>query len=92
MFTDEMNAQNISFSREEDNLKINIPDPNLYDQFVTRLLNKNLMPDNNHNADLIYKSNSAAKQNIDVKETVDSSYKSPNPFDISKGPTPSDDG
>ncbi|CZG40268.1 Uncharacterised protein [Legionella pneumophila] len=92
MFTDEVNAQNISFSREGNNLKINIPDPNLYDQFVTRLLNKNLMPDNNHNADLNYKSNSAAEQKIDVNESVDSTYKSPNPFDISKGPTPSDDG
>ena len=46
-FTDEVNAQNISILREGNNLRISIPDHNLYDQFVTRLLNKNLIPNNN---------------------------------------------
>lgn len=94
-FTDEVNAQNISSSREGNNLKINIPDPKLYDQFVTRLLNKNLIPDNNYNADLVKHVNQVVEQKVDVNETADSSYQSPNPFDISKGPkgpTTSDDG
>ncbi|KTD23113.1 hypothetical protein [Legionella israelensis] len=92
MFTDEADAQNISFSRKEDNLKINIPDPKLYDQFVTRLLNKNLIPDNNYNADLDYKINPDAERKVDVNKIADSSYKLPNPFDISKGPRLPDDG
>ncbi|QBR84773.1 hypothetical protein E3983_10660 [Legionella israelensis] len=91
-FTDEADAQNISFSRKGDNLKINIPDPKLYDQFVTRLLNKNLIPDNNYNADLDYKINPDAERKVDVNKIADSSYKLPNPFDISKGPRLPDDG
>lgn len=91
MFKDEVKSQNITFTREGNNLKINIPDPNLYDQFVTRLLNKNLIPDNNYNADLVSKANSGADQKVDANKEIDSSYKSPNPFDISRGPKPSDD-
>lgn len=86
-FTDEVNAQNISFSREGNNLRINIPDPKLYDQFVTRLLNKNLIPDNNYNAALAYKTNQSAAQKVDEKGAA-VSYKSPNPLDISSGPKP----
>ncbi|ASQ46001.1 hypothetical protein clem_07240 [Legionella clemsonensis] len=88
-FTDEVDAQNISRSREGDNLRLNIPDPKLklYDQFVTRLLNKNLIPDNNYKTDIAYK----ADQNVELKvdeKGVATSYKSPNPFDISSGPKP----
>lgn len=86
-FTDEVNAQNISISRKGNDLKISIPDPNLYDQFVTRLLNKNLIPDNNYKTDLDYKTNPDAKQKVDEKDAA-ASYKSPNPFDISSGPKP----
>ncbi|CZL27347.1 hypothetical protein [Legionella pneumophila] len=89
-FTHEVNAQNISISRKGNDLKISIPDPNLYDQFVTRLLNKNLIPNNNYNADLNYKANQNAEQKVDEKEAA-ASYKSPNPFDISKGPRPASD-
>lgn len=86
-FTDEVNEQNISISRKGNDLKISIPDPSLYDQFVTRLLNKNLIPNNNYKADLDYKANQNAEQKVDEKE-ASASYKSPNPFDISSGPKP----
>ncbi|HHY1453248.1 TPA: hypothetical protein ACV1OQ_000301 [Legionella pneumophila] len=88
MFTDEVNAQNISISRKGNDLKISIPDPNLYDQFVTRLLNKNLIPNNNYKADLDFKTNPDAKQKVVAENEAVASYKSPNPFDISKGPRP----
>lgn len=91
MFADEVNAQNIGFSRDGNNLKISIPEPKLYDQFVTRLLNKNLIPDNNYNADIVKHANQVIEQKLNANEKADSSYQSPNPFDISKGPTPSDD-
>jgi len=90
-FTDEINAKEISISREGNNLKINIPDHILYDQFVTRVLNKNLIPNNNYYADLNYKANPHFEQKIGEKNSAYSSYKLPNPFDISKGPRPTSD-
>lgn len=90
-FSDETNAQNITLSREGNNLSINIPNPVLYDQFVTRLLNKNLIPDNNYHTDLAKTNTSSYEQQVEVNEVAETSYKSPNPFDISKGPTPSGD-
>ncbi|OCH99188.1 hypothetical protein A8135_08050 [Legionella jamestowniensis] len=64
---DEVDAQNIHISREGDNLRINIPDPKVYDQFVTRLLNKNLMPDNNYKIDIAYKANENVEQKVNEK-------------------------
>ncbi|MGQ3890274.1 hypothetical protein ACQUW5_14825 [Legionella sp. CNM-1927-20] len=89
-FAHEVKAQNISISRRGNDLKISIPDQKLYDQFITKLLNKNLIPNNNYNANLNYKMNPDAKQKIDEKEAA-ASYKSPNPFDISRGPRPTND-
>lgn len=86
-FTHESNAENISLSREGNNLRISIPDHKLYDQFVTRLLNNNLIPNNNYNTNLISKANQNVEHKVDEKEAA-TSYKSPNPFDISKGPRP----
>ncbi|STX50956.1 Uncharacterised protein [Legionella busanensis] len=91
LFTQEVKGQNISVSRKGNDLKISIPDQKLYDQFVTKLLNKNLIPNNNYNADLAYKPNPLNNQKVDVKDMTDSTYKSPNPFDISKGPRPTND-
>ncbi|MGQ3887824.1 hypothetical protein ACQUW5_02185 [Legionella sp. CNM-1927-20] len=105
LFTQEVKAQNINVSRKGNDLKISIPDQKLYDQFVTKLLNKNLVPNNNYNADLTYKANPVTNQKVDlaykanpvtnqkvdVKEAADATYKSPNPFDISKGPRPKND-
>lgn len=84
-FIDEINAQNISITRKGNDFKISIPDQNLYDQFITRLLNKNLIPDNNYNANLSDKANQNLEPKNAEKEAT-ASYKSPNPFDISNGP------
>lgn len=85
-FTQEINSQNFTILRTGNELKITIPEPGLLDQFITRLIHKNLIPDNNYHADLNSRTKQNGEQKLDEKEAA--VYKSPNPFDISKGPRP----
>lgn len=86
-FTDAVNAPDIGITRSGNDLIIRIPDRNLYDQFVIALLNNNLIPNNNYKSGQAYQTNQNAEQ---IGESA-SAYKSPNPFDISRGPRPVND-
>ncbi|HFL2714587.1 TPA: hypothetical protein ACGWTM_001744 [Legionella pneumophila] len=88
-FSQEVHLQDGSAKRTGNDLKISIPDPKLYDQFVTRLINKNLIPNNNYNVDLANKTNQ--NPGLSVYGNGPIAYKTPNPFDISRGPKPGTD-
>jgi len=57
---------------KENELTIKIPNPKYYAEFIQRLAEKNLLP----------------SPNMHKQDSHDSRYKTPTPFDISKGPKP----
>lgn len=75
-----------NMSHKGDTLIITIPDSNQFGVFIERLMNVGLLPKH-------------ASQLASIQKMIDnhpdtshpSSYKTPNPFDISKGPRPSKD-
>ncbi|KTD10125.1 hypothetical protein [Legionella hackeliae] len=86
-FAKELNDRGIQFhgtlTRENNNLFIQIPDKKQYDAFVTRLTDKNLIPTRKVELDLTQ----SAKQKIVADQDFQAEfYKSPTPYDISRGP------
>lgn len=82
-------------SIEGNNLTISFDNCQKYDQFVTCLLNKHLIPDNNYLQDIISMERSTSGQALDdvvasavIDTSAATSHKAPNPFDISRGPQP----
>ncbi|MGQ3889667.1 hypothetical protein ACQUW5_11610 [Legionella sp. CNM-1927-20] len=95
-FKKELSAQNIKLNatliRENNKLTITIPIiPNSkhYDAFIARLIDKNLIPTKKRELEL---ERTTKKQEILPDQDIRAeAYKSPTPFDISRGPKPTTD-
>ncbi|GGI87802.1 hypothetical protein [Legionella impletisoli] len=68
-------------------LVVNHSDPKQFDALISNLMSKNLMPTDKTVMQVNLETQSIAKESS--KEEVDNNW-APNPFDVSKGPTPSD--
>lgn len=68
-------------------LNVKLSDPKLFDPLISKLMNKNLIPQNAENLDVGFQSST---QDSTTNELAGEKSWAPNPFDISKGPTPYD--
>ncbi|STX49987.1 Uncharacterised protein [Legionella busanensis] len=91
-FRKELSDQNIKLNatliRVDNKLSISFrgDSSKYYDAFVTRLMDKNLIPTKKVELDL---AQTAQKQEVFLpQDSKADAYKSPNPFDISRGPRP----
>jgi len=89
-FKNELNANNIKLdatvNRKGNDLTIKISDPKQYDAFISRLMEKNLLP-TQQIAPALKPSAKSQEKTSDLNAESDS-YKSPTLFDISSGPKP----
>jgi|GEM_PF-1850656 len=67
--TKEVKTEDIIFSREGNNLEIRLPSTESCEQFITKLLNKHLIPDNDYNTDIT----NAANQHV-LKKIIKSGH------------------
>lgn len=94
LFNKELLAKNVQIGpikivREPNSLSIRIPDPQYFDAFIQRLMNKNLLPTpapELQEKDEI--SQSIPKESLELTAQEKNAPTAPNPFDISRGPRP----